>query len=374
MKSITIRLLEQAGIQVNGEQPHDIQINDERFFTAIARNPSLGAGESYMQGWWDCAALDELFYKVHRHSNIESIYSKPQLLWYFLRSKLLNLQSIHKAKDVADTHYNIDNDLYQAMLGDSMAYTCGYWKQAKNLEQAQQAKYQLVCDKLQLQANDRLLDLGCGWGGFSRYAASHYGCEVVAVNIAQEQLQWAQTKQPELNIKYFLADYRQPHIYNPQNHPFTKIATIGLCEHVGRGNYDYYINLMASQLSETGLLLLHTIGRKDSKHHADPWIRKYIFPHGILPSLATLTAAAESCTLIEDLHNFGADYAHTLQAWEKNFVAHWPQLEQRFDERFYRMWRYYLLSCAGAFRARSLQLWQLVLSKRGILNGYRCPR
>lgn len=367
--------LSQAGISINGNQPFDIQLHDKKaIMSAIAKNVSIGAGESFMKKHWDCEALDELFFRLSRFCSIDNIRGKKILVWFFIKNRLLNLQSKSRSKAVADIHYNLDNDMYQRMLGPTMAYTCGYWKNAQTLDEAQEAKYQLVCDKLNLSANDRLLDLGCGWGGFSKYAATRYGCEVVAVNIAEQQVQFAKAQCKDLPINFYQADYRNSTIYNPENKPFTKIATIGLCEHIGNKNYEDYIQVMSDQLTEDGLLLLHTIGKADHHEIADPWINKYIFPGGMIPALSQLTHAIEGKLVIEDLHNFGADYDKTLMAWDRNFTRSWDDIKDRFSDTFFRMWRYYLLTCAGVFRSRELQLWQIVLSRKGVLGGYESIR
>lgn len=351
----------------------DIKVHNKKLFSRLLLDPSMGAGESYMEAWWDCERLDELF--AHIPATFAMQASKKSMgFFYPLLKSVLNMQNKLRSKKVADVHYNLGNDLYEAMLGESMAYTCGYWKQATTLDQAQYDKYELICQKVQLKQGDKVLDLGCGFGGFSKHAAKHYGCEVVSVNISQEQVHYAKEICKGLPVSVYLSDYRDEKNYNPQQQKFDKIISIGMCEHIGEKNYRPFMELVARNLKEDGLFLLHTIGNNVSLKACDPWFDKYIFPNGQIPSIQQLAKAMEGVFVVEDWHNFGADYDKTLMAWYENFKTHWPQLAAHYGQKFYRMWRYYLLSCAGAFRSRTLQLWQVVLTKNGYPHGYQSIR
>ena len=369
-KKLFEELLGKAGITINGSNPWDLQIKNEKTYKRIAANYSLGAGESYMEGWWECEALDEFFYRLLTHIDADGLYGKFKILFFFLKSKLLNIQSITRSTKVAKVHYNLGNELYSHMLGESMGYTCGYYRDTDDLDQAQFAKFDLICRKLQLQPGERLLDLGCGWGTFSKYAAENYGVEVVAVNISHEQVTYARNICAGLPITFAQCDYRDTKTFNPEKKPFDKIASIGMCEHIGHKNYKHLLNIARDNLKPDGLFLLHSIMRNNSLKYVDPWIEHYIFPNAVLPSVASISSAAENIFILEDCHNFGPDYDKTLMAWCANFTKAWPQLKDQYDERFYRMWRYYLLSCAGAFRARDMQLWQFVMSPAGTHGTY----
>lgn len=371
MMDILQKILTPSGITINGPHPYDIQIHNKSFIQKLPHNVSLVAGESYMEGMWDCQQLDELFFRITRHIN-ESLLSHRTLRYLsIVINTFFNWQTKQRAQQVAEQHYNIGNELYEYMLGNSMAYTCAYWDQAMSLDQAQNNKHELVCKKLGIKSSDRVLDLGCGFGGFAKYAAEHYGCEVVAVNIAQAQIAYAKRWCKDLPITFHQTDYRDHHIYNSKQKCFDKIVSIGLCEHVGIKNYPTFIQIVRQQLKDDGLFLLHTIGKNYSENSLDTWIDRYIFPNGMLPSLQQLCASFENQFVVEDLHNFGADYDPTLMAWHDNFNKQWPELKEQYSERFYRMWNYYLLSCAGTFRARAMQLWQFVLSPKGIIGGYQ---
>jgi cyclopropane-fatty-acyl-phospholipid synthase len=367
-------ILDKVGITINGPQPEDIKIIDERALKRIMRDGSLGFGESYMAGWWDCERIDELSYRLCAAALDTSIKTNLLQSLYNWSTSIINYQSKRRSKEVAHKHYNLDNHLFELMLGESMAYSCAYWKDATDLNAAQFAKYDLICKKLYLTSEDSLLDIGCGWGGLAAYAAEHYGCRVVGISIASEQINYAKEKFKHLPIDFYVADYRDPNCYNPKQIKFSKLVSVGAFEHIGHKNHYSFLKLMESQLSDKGLFLLHTIGSNETITATDPWINKYIFPNGNVPSTVQIAQAMEKQFIVEDWHNFGPYYEKTLLAWHENFEKHWSSLEQHYDREFYRMWRYYLLTCAGMFRARSAQLWQIVMSKPGGVDSYESVR
>jgi cyclopropane-fatty-acyl-phospholipid synthase len=361
-------LLERAGIVLNGNQPWDMRVLDPRAYSRILSQGSLGLGEAYMDGWWECEQLDEFINRALR-ANLEA---KIRVSWYeawqLSRGLLANLQSKARAYMVGEQHYDLGNRLYQCMLDARMTYTCGYWRNAADLEQAQTNKLDLVCRKIGLQPGDRVLDIGCGWGSFAEFAARNYAAEVVGITISREQAELARVRCSGLPVEIRLQDYRDLH------ETFDHIVSLGMFEHVGWKNYRAYMQVVQRCLRDKGLFLLHSIGANQSGLYSDAWIDRHIFPNGGMPSIAQIGKAIEPDWVMEDWHNFGADYDLTLMAWYANFERHWVELAPHYDQRFYRMWRYYLLACAGAFRARNLQLWQIVLSKGGVADGYRSLR
>lgn len=365
----------QCGVTIDGDQPFDIRIHDERFHRRVLSMGSLGLGESYMDGWWDCTRLDEFFARILR----DDIRNKVRRQWPVVRATavawLMNLQSPERAYDVGRHHYDAGNDLYRAMLDRRMTYSCGYWRDAYTLDAAQEAKLDLICRKLGLLPGMRVLDIGCGWGSFARFAAERHGVSVVGVTVSREQVTLARELCAGLPVEIRLQDYRQlgARVAN-ELHRFDRVVSIGMMEHVGYRNYAAFFDIAHRCLTEDGLLLLHTIGSRKTDVTTDPWILKYIFPNSMLPSMRQLAQAAEGRFVTEDWHSFGPDYDRTLMAWHANFEAAWPRLAGQYDERFHRMWRYYLLSCAGSFRARRNQLWQIVYSKNGIPGGYTSVR
>ena len=361
-------LLERADVRIGGDRPQDIAVHDERFYNRVIRYGTLGLGEAHMDGWWDANSLD-VFIDTVLHARLEKEFKiNFASVSTIAKAFLFNQQSGKDAYTVGEVHYDLGNDLYSAMLGKRMVYTCGYWKKMKTLDEAQEAKLNLVCKKIGLKKGDRILDIGCGWGSFAKYAAENYGAEVVGITISKEQAELARELCEGLPVEIRVCDYRNV------NEPFDHIVSLGMFEHVGVKNYRDYFEVANRCLKDDGLFLLHTIGYKKSQLTSDPWINKYIFPGGVLPSLAQIGKATEGLFIAEDLHNFGADYDKTLMAWFKNFDAAWPTLKKKYGERFYRMWKYYLLTCAGVFRARESQLWQIVFSKGGVPGGYKPVR
>jgi cyclopropane-fatty-acyl-phospholipid synthase len=363
-------LLATAGIAVGGAQPWDIQVHHPATFDRILTRGSLGLGESYMDGWWDCKAVDEFIARVLR-ARLDRQVGRAGWIWASLKARLTNLQSEHRAWQVAEVHYDLGNDLYEAMLDPSMAYSCGYWAHASDLQAAQEDKLDLICRKLQLRPGMSLLDIGCGWGSLMLFAARHYGVKCVGLTVSREQACLGAERAGHLPVRFELADYRQFNLQGAQR--FDRIASIGMFEHVGHKNYRSYFDMVRRSLHDDGLFLLHTIGKNHAGAAIDPWIERYIFPNGVLPSASEIGFYSEHDFVMEDWHNFGADYDKTLMAWHERFEAAWPDLKAKYGQRFYRMWRYYLLCCAGTFRARDNQLWQVVFSPRGLSGGYRRP-
>jgi len=356
-------LLALAGINLNGPDPWDIQVHDEHFYQRALGHGSVGVGESYMDGWWDVADLSEFFYRLHR-ADLPRKLRSSDLFWLGVRSAVFNLQRKSHSEQVARQHYDIGNDLYRVMLDKNMQYTCAYWKNADNLEQAQENKLHLVCRKLQLKPGMRVLELGGGFCGLARFMAKEYGCEVVTYNISKEQVAFGREFCADLPVRIEEKDYREA-IHEAGQ--FDRVAAVGLCEHIGYRNYRPFMELARAKLKDTGLFLLHTIGGTRTRTSTDPWIDKYIFPNGMLPSIPQLGHAMENLFIVEDWHNFGPDYVKTLMAWWKNFEMRYCTLDkQRYDQRFFRMWKLYLMMSAAGFRARRMHLWQLVLSKGDI--------
>lgn len=363
-----IEILATADVKINGPDPWDLQVHNNQFYKRVLTQGMLGLGESYMEGWWNCEQIDAFAYKVIR----ADLYRQANFGWktvaQMLLAKIFNMQTKGKAARNAQRHYDIGNKLYKLMLDKRMAYSCGYWEGASNLDEAQENKLDLICRKIRLQAGQRVLDIGCGWGSFAKYAAEQYGAEVVGVTVSREQATLGREMCKGLPVEIRLQDYRDVH------ETFDHVVSVGMAEHVGYRNYRTYMKTAARCLKDDGLFLLHTIGHPFSKTSADPFTNTYIFPNCLLPSLKQLGAAMEHVFVLEDLHNFGTYYDPTLMAWFHNFNQNWDQLKGEYDEQFYRMWTYYLLSSAGSFRARKNQLWQMVLSKKGILGGYEAVR
>ncbi len=357
-------MLARADIRIGGDRPWDIQVHREALFKWVLRKGSLGLGEAYMEGWWDCSLLDEFFCRILTAQLDTRIH--PLADWgHALVALLFNVQRLSRAFHIGSHHYDLGNDFYRAMLGESMMYSCACWENANTLEEAQEAKLEKIGRKLDLQPGMNVLDIGCGWGAAARFFAERYGVSVTGITVSREQAQFARQLCDSLPVEIRYEDYRS------LSGQFDAIFSIGMFEHVGYKNYSRFMDVVRKCLKPDGRFLLHTIGSNESSRWGDPWIEKYIFPNSMLPSAAQIARAMEGKFILEDWENFGPDYDHTLMAWYRNFQEAWPRFKEQYPDTFYRMWSYYLLSCAGIFRARKKQVWQLLLSPRGIPGGYR---
>lgn len=363
-KELAQDLLRPADIEINGSRPWDIQVFDDRFYCRALKEGSLGLGEAYMDGWWEAQALEEFFARLLAADIDAKVTGNWKIALLKLGQIICNWQTPSQATEVGEHHYDLGNDLFEAMLDRRLTYTCGYWANASNLDEAQEAKLDLVCRKLNLQPGQTVLDIGCGWGSFAKFAAERYQASVVGITVSKEQVELGNKLCAGLPVQIIFQDYRSI------SGEFDHIVSLGMFEHVGYKNYRTYFRIAAEHLKPSGLFVLQTIGGNVSERCLDPWFEKYIFPNSNLPSPAQITKAIEGLFVLEDWHNFGPDYTKTLLAWYANFTANWEKLRPRYGDRFFRMWKYYLLASAGSFKARKNQLWQIVLSKRGVPGGY----
>jgi cyclopropane-fatty-acyl-phospholipid synthase len=348
-----------AGVEVNGKNPWDMQVHDGRFFDRVLRESSLGLGEAYVDGWWDCEAIDELINRVLKARLDAKVKGNWKIALHILKSRLFNMQAPSKAFKVGEQHYDLGNDLYRAMLDKRLNYACGYWKNATNLDEAQEGKLELVCKKIGLKPGMTVLDMGCGWGSFAKYAAERYGARVLGVTVSKEQVDLGVELCRGLPVELRLQDYREVH------GQYDAVISIEMLEHVGYKNYPTYMRVTDRCLKEGGIAFFQTSGSNESITSGNPWITKYIFPNGTLPSIEQLGRAMGEFFVMEDWQNLSPHHDKTLMAWHANFEKAWPDLKARYGERFYRMWRYYLLTSAGAFRSRTNELWQVVMTRYG---------
>lgn len=358
-RRVVCDLLSEAGITVNGNQAYDIQVHDDRLYSLLLNNAHMGLGESYMDGWWDCDALDEFVNRILRADIKEKVSKNLKLVLLIIKSKIFNRQSKALSKKLGVGHYNLGNELFQSMLDKRLTYSCGYWKNANNLDDAQEAKLDLICRKLNLKSGASMLDIGCGWGSLAGYAAEKYGVQVTGYNISEEQINFARAHYKDLPVEIRLEDYRDA------KGLYDAVVSVGFFEHVGHKNYRKYMEVTHRCLKNNGIALLHTISYNETTNYFNPWSNKYIFPNAMIPSVARIVKSIEGLFVLEDVENIGSYYDPTLMAWYHNFHQSWPDLRDKFDNLFYRMWRYYLLSSAGGFRSRNNQVTQYVLTKVG---------
>ncbi len=372
-RKLVTDLFHRGGIAIDGPNPWDIQVHHPRFYRRVITGGSLGFGEAYMDGDWDVESLDMLIRRIIRMKLTQSALVRFNRIWLDLKARLVNLQSRKGSLAIAETHYDLDHRLYQQILGPYNQYTCCFFNRARTLEEAEKEKLEMICNKLDLQAGDKVLDVGCGWGGFARYAAETRGCHVTGISISREQIAYAREYTSGLPVEIIESDYRDlPKLFADQH--FDKAVIIGMIEHVGYKNYRRLFSIIHRLLNDKGLFLLHTIGNSQKTAVVDPWIEKYIFRNSMAPAINHLANAAQHQFTIHDWENYGRYYAPTLASWNDNFNNHWPQIqaidsEQRFDERFKRMFNYYFLSCKAAFETEYIYLWHLVMSKKGLREG-----
>jgi cyclopropane-fatty-acyl-phospholipid synthase len=349
-------LFASADIQLGGGRPWDIRVHDARFFRAVLAGGTLGFGESYMDGWWDCDALDEMCCRAIRARLEERAPVNLHTALAFASSFLFNLQTRSRSRLVGKRHYDVGNDFFESMLDPSMQYSCAWFRDTNDLAQAQREKMDLICRKLGLEKGMSLLDIGCGWGGLARHASEHYGCRVVGITISEEQRRYGAELSRGLPVEIRLQDYREI------SEQFDRVVSVGMLEHVGPKNYRKYMRKVFEALRPGGVFVCQSIAANFSGLYPDPWVARYIFPNSMIPSAAQVSKAIENLLILEDVQNLGGDYEKTLKAWESNFRRSWHRFASRYGETFYRMWRFYLLCCAGAFRARSLQLFHRMAS------------
>jgi len=362
-------MLAKADIRIGGDRPWDIQVHDQGFADRVLAGGSLALGESYMDGWWSCEALDQFCCKLIL-GRLNRQVLPLSLKVHIAKSKMLNLQTRLRSRLVAQKHYELSLSLFMSFLDPYNQYTCAYFQDTDDLNQAQQNKLDLICRKLMLSPQDKVLDIGCGWGGFARFAAERYGCHVTGITISDRQLEYARQFCQGLPVSIVKSDYR-----DFTRTGFDKVLVCGMIEHVGYKNYRRLMQVVCDCLVDDGLFLLHTIARHTSGTAGDPWFAKYIFPNSMVPSAQQLTAAAERLFVLNDWHSMGAHYDPTLMAWHRNFTANWDSISHEYDDRFFRMWSYYLLICAGLFRCNKKQLWQIVFAKKkGAVAGYQSVR
>jgi cyclopropane-fatty-acyl-phospholipid synthase len=352
-------LLSEADILIDGSRPWDIRVLNENLYDRVLAGGSLAAGDAYVDGWWESSRLDQFFHRIFLSDLNEKLTKSWRMQFDFLLARLGNRQTLSRSREVAELHYNLGNDVFQTMLGRRMAYTCAYWNDANGLDEAEEAKLELVCRKLELKPGMTVLEYGCGWGAFARYAAERHGVAVLGVNIAEEQVRLGRELCRGLPVELVVKDYRQV------VGRFDRVVSMGIMEHIGPKNYRAYMETAARCLKDDGIAFVHTIVGNVSGYVCDPWFDRRIFPNGVTPSLRQLTAAAEGLFVVEDAHNIGPQYDPTLMAWHDNLARGWQSLKEKYGERFYRTMKYYLLSSAGTFRSRRSQVFQLVMTKPG---------
>lgn len=352
-KKIAQKILRSVDVEVNGNRPWDIQVHNDKFYSHALANGSRGFGEAYVDGWWDSDDMAELVNRLLKTKNYvtHDIETLITVVWL----KLFNAQ---RKKAVIAEHYDLGNDLYESFLDPYMQYSVGY-KNVGDLNTSQEEKLKFLCEKLQLKKGDRVLDIGCGWGGLAKYAAENYDCHVTGVTLSHEQMTYAKKLCESLPVSIIQKDYIDV------EDKFDKIFACEMIEHVGHNNYRKFMKKVHSMLKDDGLaLILASVGENKAKRGFDPWLEKYLWPGGMIPSNRKLNQAMKGLLIINEKNTDVFDYDKTLLRWFDNFERNWSNMSDKYDERFYRMWKCYLLMCAGSFRAGLNKSTLIILSKK----------
>jgi cyclopropane-fatty-acyl-phospholipid synthase len=350
-----------------------LNVSDDSVWYDIITKANLGIAEGYMHGKIDVDPLP-LFLSLLNDTSIGTrrkekfdvlgmvigaIEAPTQMMGW-----LFNLQTKELSSRVTKQHYDAGNDLYEVMLGPSMSYTCAYWKDAENLDQAQEAKFNLIMRKLELQPGMKVADLGMGWGTAAAYMHKHGKVNVTGVSLSEKQVEWAQNNLVKDGLRFIWSDYRE-HCEDPDIvGTYDRIYSIGMFEHIGPKNYEPFFKCIKALLKPDGLAVVHTIGEPDFVAASDQFLEKYIFPGAVIPTLPMATKAFEHHFILEDFQNFGHDYSKTLAAWHVNSLKFFRENPNAYSPEFQRMWEYYLKMCEALFELRINQLWHFVLSPR----------
>ncbi|MCM2304160.1 MAG: cyclopropane fatty acyl phospholipid synthase [Elusimicrobia bacterium] len=352
-------LLSRAGIAVGGGRPWDIRVADPEFYRRALTGGGPALGESYADGWWEADRLDEVFHRLFRAGLHERLAPGPWPGLRALAGRFRDFRASLRSHGSAGARSGPGGDVFQAMLGARMSFTCAYWKGARNLDEAVEGGMELVCRKLELKRGMSVLDLGCGWGAFARYAAERHGVSVTGVDIDAERVKLGRELCKGLPVALRVQDHKEV------RGRFDRVVSIGLMENVALGDYRASMAAAAQCLKADGIALIHAVGRNDGALRVDPWLDRSLFPDGAAPTLARLAGAMEGHFVAEDVHNLGPHYDPTLLAWHDNLARRWPELRGRYGDRAYRTLKVSLLCAAGGFRARRSQLFQIVMTRPG---------
>jgi len=349
-----------------------IEVLDPRFWTELAFSGNTGGSEAYIQGYWRCDKLTTLIRLLLRNREILNSFESSALPWAKLLDKLNHFSKRNtesgSAANIA-AHYDLGNDFFELFLDQKLMYSSAFYPSADtDLEQAATAKLERICQKLELNSNDHLLEIGTGWGGFAIYAASHYGCKVTTTTISQEQYNFAKQRVIDAGLEdkitLLLEDYRK------LEGEYDKIVSIEMIEAVGHQFLDTYIKQCSDLLKQDGVLFLQAITIRDQEYEKAAkrvdFIKKYVFPGGFLPSISAITSAMTRVSDLKVVHleDIGAHYAKTLADWRSRFNANLSSVSaQGFPDSFIRMWEFYLCYCEGSFREAYIGTVQVLANK-----------
>jgi len=326
----------------------------------LKRDGIYGLGEDYIAGKWQVTDLTGFLAQLVKLPEVTRLKFSPRTAWYVFRALTSNPQSGAGVYEVGERHYDLGNTLFSAMLDRSMSYTSGMWRNAATLEEAQIQKLRSICEKLELKPGMTVLDIGCGWGNFARFAATEYGVKVIGLTISREQQALGMERCRGLPVELRLQDYRE---FNEQ---VDRVVSIEMIEAVGHKNLRAFFESAYRALVPGGRFVLQVISGNSftlrSPAFLDQyllWLVRHIFPNGYLPRMDHLTGREAQPFLLESMEQFGESYERTLSAWKDNFDRAWPSLKDHYGEDFRRMWHFYLCGCMACFRTRLVSVYQI---------------
>ena len=347
-------------------QPVSVRFVSRSTEWGILLDPELKFGESYMNGTFvveQGSIADVLAICLGQNSQVPH-WARLQGFLRYLNRRLSQFNPRARARRNVAHHYDLDGRLYSLFLDADRQYSCGYFESPEqSLDDAELAKKRHLAAKLKLEPNKRVLDIGCGWGGLGLYLAEIGGADLTGITLSREQYVIANERAAEKNLaqraRFKLQDYRD------LTEPFDRIVSVGMFEHVGVNHYDTFFHKSAHLLADDGVMVLHSIGRSEGPSVTNAWISKYIFPGGYIPALSEVLARIEkSGLLVTDIEILRLHYAETLKAWRERFLAHREEVEHIYDQRFVRMWEFYLAASEMSFREQNMMVFQIQLTKR----------
>src|SRR5262245_29708165 len=347
-------------------EPVAVRLTTRAAELGILFNPELKFGEAYMDGTLAVeqgTIADVLAVVLGQKSEVPH-WGRPQRLLRYVGRRLAQFNPRRRARLNVEHHYNLDSRLYSLFLDADRQYSCAYFETAdKSLDDAQLAKKRHLAAKLRLEPDQRVLDIGSGWGDLSLYLAELGGANVTGITLSQEQYTIANERAAEKGLsdraQFLLQDYRDV------RDQFDRIVSVGMFEHVGVGHYDTFFSRSSELLSDDGVMVMHSIGRSEGPNVTNPWIAKYIFPGGYIPALSEVVPAIERAgLLVTDIEILRLHYAETLKAWRERFLAHRENVERIYEPRFVRMWEFYLAASEMSFREQNMMVMQIQLAKR----------
>lgn len=363
-KYIITQILNDAKIKLG----KDLVVYSDDVYLEWLCNGQLGIGETYMAGKWEAtgSTLDEIFTKLMGlpWEKKRKLFKSWNTKFATIAARLTNYQSKARAGMIGAHHYDLGNDFFELWLDSCMQYSCAYWKNAETLEEAQLNKLRMIAQKLKLEPGMKVLEIGFGWGGLACFLAKNYSVHVTGITVSEQQLHGAKKKAESLGLEsvtdFHYADYRE------MKGEYDRVVSIAMMEAVGYKNLKDYYSTISRCLKPGGIALVHTIANNRSFKTSSnaPWIIKYIFPNGFLPSMSQMAKFSEGNLVIEDVQNIGPDYDRTLLEWNQRFQQAVSNGEIFKSKVFVRMWEFYLLYCAAGFRTRSNQVYQVAYTKR----------